>query len=89
MKLMGKQERTITIDGEYIHLDSIEAKTFFERSKAAVSYKFSDVLSCIHSKKNPFLFRLTVNRADGTKIYEFEAPSADIAGIPIHLFMYL
>ena len=76
---MGKQERVLTLDGEYIHLDSVEAKKFFERGKSAVSYNFGDVISCVNSKKTSSTFRLTVGRQDGTKIYEFEAVSPSVA----------
>lgn len=76
---MGKQERLLTIDGEYIQLDSIEAKTFFDRGKAAVSYHFNDVISCVQSKKSAPTFRLSVVRTDGNKIYEFEAVDARTA----------
>jgi SAPK-interacting protein 1 (Sin1), Pleckstrin-homology len=78
-KLMGKQERVLTLDGEYIHMDSVEAKKFFERGKSAVSYNFSDIISCVNSKKTSATFRLTVNRQDGTKIYDFEASSPHVA----------
>lgn len=35
---MGRQERLLTIDGEYIHLDGAESKGFFDRGKSAVSH---------------------------------------------------
>ncbi|KAJ3369050.1 hypothetical protein HDU91_000089 [Kappamyces sp. JEL0680] len=73
---MGKQERVLTIDGEYIQLDAVESKTFFERGKSAVSYSFKDVISCALSKNGGATFRLAVQRVDGNKIYEFEAASA-------------
>lgn len=35
---MGRQERVLTIDGEYVHLDGAERKGMFDRGKSAVHY---------------------------------------------------
>ncbi|KAJ3323790.1 hypothetical protein HDV06_001160 [Boothiomyces sp. JEL0866] len=78
--LMSRQERTFTIDGEYINLDSTEAKTFFERGKSAVSYHISDIISCSHSKKsNSCAFKLSITRPTDVKIYDCEAATPQIA----------
>ncbi|KAJ3314382.1 hypothetical protein HDV04_000344 [Boothiomyces sp. JEL0838] len=78
--LMSRQERTFTIDGEYINLDSTEAKTFFERGKHAVSYHISDIISCSHSKKsNSCAFKLSLSRPTDVKIYDCEAATPQMA----------
>lgn len=78
-KLMGRQERVLTVDGEYIHLDGAESKGFFDRGKSAVSHNFKDVISCVQPKTTTSTFRLTVQRADGNKIYEFDAGTPRLA----------
>ena len=69
---MGRQERVLTLDGEYVHLDGAERKGMFDRGKSAVHYlspfisilTFVDVLGvlsyegCIvlHSAKSNFKY---------------------------------
>ncbi|KAI8900471.1 stress-activated map kinase interacting protein 1-domain-containing protein [Globomyces pollinis-pini] len=78
-QLMGKQERTLTIDGEYINLDSTEGKTVFNRGKSAVSYNIKDIISCIQTKKNGTNVKLSVQRPNDIKVYDFEASTPLLA----------
>jgi hypothetical protein len=78
--LMGKQDRMLTIDGEYIHIDSVESKTFMKRGKAAVSYHISEVMFCKTSKKNNCNVKMAIQKLnDNNKMYEFEAPTSKVA----------
>ncbi len=47
------------------------------------------MISCLPSKNGPASFRLTVQRDDGNKIYEFEAGSETEAQEIIARFAYI
>ncbi|TPX31118.1 hypothetical protein SmJEL517_g05450 [Synchytrium microbalum] len=75
---MGRQERTLTIDGEYIHVLAPENRTLFESAKTN-SHHISTVVSC-KSKSNSANFKLLVQRVDRDyKSYDLEALSANEA----------
>ncbi|EIN09146.1 hypothetical protein PUNSTDRAFT_120545 [Punctularia strigosozonata HHB-11173 SS5] len=77
--LVGRQERTLAIDGAYIHImpSSGRAKAVFESGKT-MSYHMKDI-ACQQSNKSSSTFKLVVHRDDGKKRFEFEAESPDLA----------
>ncbi|KAL1918770.1 uncharacterized protein VTP21DRAFT_2792 [Calcarisporiella thermophila] len=70
---MGRHERVLAIDGEYIHLMPPEQK--FDKTKTS-SYHISSVISCKQSKKVPTNFKLMVYKNRDTKAYELEVETA-------------
>ncbi|KAL7752772.1 Component of a membrane-bound complex containing the Tor2p kinase [Sorochytrium milnesiophthora] len=73
---VGRHERVLTIDGEYIHLLPPENRHFFDTIKTS-SYHVSSVVSCKQNKKLSTNFRLLVNKdTHEAKSYDFEASSA-------------
>ncbi|KAI0284703.1 stress-activated map kinase interacting 1 [Russula aff. rugulosa BPL654] len=78
--IVGKHERTLAIDGPYIHImpaTNKGAKAVFDSGKTS-SYHIDSVVSC-QSGKSSSAFRMVVLRDGGNKRYEFEAESAKIA----------
>ncbi|KAI9151206.1 Component of a membrane-bound complex containing the Tor2p kinase [Blastocladiella emersonii ATCC 22665] len=58
---LGRQERVLAIDGEYLHILPTDNKQFFDSVKTS-SYHVSSVISCKQSKKVAAVFRLEVLR---------------------------
>ncbi|KAI0264615.1 stress-activated map kinase interacting protein 1-domain-containing protein [Gloeopeniophorella convolvens] len=81
--IVGKHERTLAIDGPYIHImpsANKGAKVVFDSGKTS-SYHINSVVSC-QSGKSSSAFRIVVHRVSrdgGNKRYEFEAESAKSA----------
>ncbi|CAG8551389.1 7299_t:CDS:2, partial [Funneliformis caledonium] len=75
---VGRHERVLAIDGDYIHIMPSETRTMFESMKTS-SYHITNVLSCKTNKKAPLNFKLEIYRDSGTKTYDFEAESAKLA----------
>ncbi|TPX34094.1 hypothetical protein SeMB42_g07389 [Synchytrium endobioticum] len=76
---MGKQERTLTIDGEYIHVLASENRSLFDSAKTN-SHHISTVVSSKVSKKQSPHFKLVVQKVDKDfKSYDLEALSANEA----------
>ncbi|CAI2168221.1 6871_t:CDS:2 [Funneliformis geosporum] len=75
---VGRHERVLAIDGDYIHIMPSETRTMFESMKTS-SYHITDVISCKTNKKAPLNFKLEIYRDSGTKTYDFEAESAKLA----------
>lgn len=69
---MGRHERNLTIDGEYVHLVASE-KQLFDMGKSTNSYHISSVVSCKQTKKNSLNFKLIVQRNHDVKVYELES----------------
>ncbi|KDQ60313.1 hypothetical protein JAAARDRAFT_56224 [Jaapia argillacea MUCL 33604] len=72
--LVGRQERTLAIDGAYIHImpPTIKAKAVFESAKTA-SYHIKSVVTCQQSSKSSSTFKFVVYRDGNVKRYDFEA----------------
>ncbi|PKY14011.1 hypothetical protein RhiirB3_425926 [Rhizophagus irregularis] len=75
---VGRHERVLAIDGDYIHIMPSETRTMFESMKTS-SYHITSVISCKISKKAQSSFKLEVYRDTGTKTYDFEAESSKVA----------
>ncbi|KAI9223175.1 hypothetical protein BC828DRAFT_376600 [Blastocladiella britannica] len=60
--LMGRQERVLAIDGEYLHVLPSESRASMFDSVKTSSYHVSAVLACKQNKKLPAHFRLEVLR---------------------------
>ncbi|ETW75996.1 hypothetical protein HETIRDRAFT_461100 [Heterobasidion irregulare TC 32-1] len=78
--LVGRHERTLAIDGAYIHImpSSNKAKVVFESGKTS-SYHINSIIACQQSAKSSSSFRFIVHRDGGNKRYEFEAESPILA----------
>jgi len=79
--IVGKHERTLAIDGPYIHImptTNKAAKAVFDSGKTS-SYHINSVVSCQSGKSSSSAFRIVVHRDGGNKRYEFEAESAKLA----------
>ncbi|TPX57994.1 hypothetical protein SpCBS45565_g08095 [Spizellomyces sp. 'palustris'] len=81
---MGRHDRLLTIDGDYIHIMAAENKNFFDTMKtlSQSSHHISTVISCKATKKTSS-FRLLVHGSKGndTRTYDLEATSQAEAGI--------
>ncbi|CAG8525138.1 10888_t:CDS:2, partial [Dentiscutata heterogama] len=75
---VGRHERVLAIDGDYIHIMPSETRTMFESVKTS-SYHITSVMSCKVNKKAPSNFKLVIYRDSGTKTYDFEAESTKLA----------
>ncbi|CAH1759309.1 22504_t:CDS:2 [Entrophospora sp. SA101] len=71
---VGRHERVLAIDGDYIHIMPSETRTMFESMKTS-SYHITAVSSCKPNKKAPSNFKLVIYRDSGLKTYDFEAES--------------
>jgi hypothetical protein len=59
MSFIGRHERTLAIDGEYVHIMPSEAgKTIFESSIKTTSIHTSTIIGCKFSKKTPNHFKV-------------------------------
>ncbi|KAI9510177.1 stress-activated map kinase interacting protein 1-domain-containing protein [Russula earlei] len=78
--IVGKHERTLAIDGPYIHIMPANkaAKAVFDNGKTS-SYHINSVVSCQSAKSSSSAFRIVVHRDGGNKRYEFEAENAKLA----------
>ncbi|RHZ47334.1 hypothetical protein Glove_585g44 [Diversispora epigaea] len=75
---VGRHERVLAIDGDYIHIMPSETRTMFESMKTS-SYHIGLVQSCKVNKKIPTNFKLVIYRNSGPKTYDFEAESKSLA----------
>ncbi|CAG8546454.1 9399_t:CDS:2 [Ambispora gerdemannii] len=76
---VGRHERSLAIDGDYIHIMPSESRTMFDSMKTS-SYHISSVTSCKQDKKLSTNFKLVIDRESGNKTYDFEAVDARQAG---------
>jgi len=82
--IIGKQERTLVIDGPYIHImprTNKAAKAVFDNGKTS-SYHINSLFSCQSGKTPSSAFRIVVHRCSGDgahKRYEFEADNPKLA----------
>ncbi|PPR03334.1 hypothetical protein CVT24_012574, partial [Panaeolus cyanescens] len=78
--LVARQERTLAIDGVYIHIMPVanKAKAVFDSGKTS-SYHIKSIADCQQSTKASSIFKLVLNRGAGNKRYDFEAESPKLA----------
>ncbi|KAG7092111.1 hypothetical protein E1B28_008486 [Marasmius oreades] len=78
--LVTRQEKTLAIDGGYVHImPPRTAKAVFDSGRTS-SYHIKSISECQQSTKSPHMFKLVLNRASGEKRYYFEAENAKFAG---------
>ncbi|KAL5530052.1 AVO1 [Sanghuangporus sanghuang] len=75
--LVARLERTLAIDGDYIHImpSANKARVVFDSGKT-VSYHIKSVVNCSQSARASATFKITFRRDGGDKRYDFEAESA-------------
>ncbi|EJD01500.1 SIN1-domain-containing protein [Fomitiporia mediterranea MF3/22] len=78
--LVARMERTLAIDGDYIHImpSANKARGVFDSGKT-VSYHIKSVVNCSQSGKGSATFKIIFRRDGGDKRYDFEAESARLA----------
>ncbi|KAG1850280.1 stress-activated map kinase interacting protein 1-domain-containing protein [Suillus tomentosus] len=81
MPMLARQERTLAIDGVYIHImpSTNKAKAVFDSGKT-VSFHIKSIIQCQQSAKSSTLFKIIVQRDSGSKRYDFEADTPKLAG---------
>ncbi|KAF5318799.1 hypothetical protein D9619_010789 [Psilocybe cf. subviscida] len=81
--LVTRQERTLAIDGDYIHImpSANKARAVFDSGKTT-SYHIKSIADCQQSAKSSALFKIILHRGAGTgsKRYDFEAENPKVAG---------
>ncbi|TDL19644.1 SIN1-domain-containing protein [Rickenella mellea] len=77
--LVARLERTLAIDGEYIHIMPVANRARVFDSVKTTSYRVKDITDCVQSAKNSSTFKMIVKRDGGDKRYDFEAESPKIA----------
>ncbi|KAL2312469.1 Target of rapamycin complex 2 subunit sin1 [Schizosaccharomyces pombe] len=80
VSFMGRHERLLAIDGEYVHIMPSESKNIFETPKTS-SIHAGSIILCKQSKKSPCNFKMIVSKNRETKRYDFEVLSALEAAI--------
>ncbi|WBW74435.1 MAP kinase and TOR substrate adaptor Sin1 [Schizosaccharomyces osmophilus] len=75
VSFMGRHERLLAIDGEYIHIMPSESRNIFETPKTT-SIHVGSIIICKQSKKSPCNFKLIISRNRETKRYDFEVLSS-------------
>ncbi|RPA71623.1 SIN1-domain-containing protein [Ascobolus immersus RN42] len=80
MSFINRHERTLAIDGEYVHIMPSDAKTLFETPKTT-SLHISSIIGCKVSRKAPSNFKIAVLKSEPREIksYDFEAVNAEQA----------
>ncbi|KAF8962331.1 stress-activated map kinase interacting protein 1-domain-containing protein [Flammula alnicola] len=78
--LVARQERTLAIDGDYIHImpSTNKARVVFDSGKTS-SYHIKSIADCQQSAKTSSIFKLILNRGAGNKRYDFEAENPRLA----------
>ncbi|KAH7921554.1 SIN1-domain-containing protein [Leucogyrophana mollusca] len=81
MPMLARQERTLAVDGVYIHImpSANKAKAVFDSGKT-VSFHIKSVVACQQSSKSSTIFKLVVQRDSRNKRYDFEADTPKLAG---------
>jgi len=76
--LVGRHERILAIDGDYIHIMPSTTRRFLDNVNTA-SYHIKSIYSCTQSKKIATYVKLIVKRDAGNKRYDFEAENVEQA----------
>lgn len=74
---VGRSERTLTIDGEWIHIIPTDTRAFHAQH---ASFPIARVTECKQSAKVSSAFKLVVNTDQESKRFEMEAEDAKQAG---------
>ncbi|TFK66345.1 hypothetical protein BDN72DRAFT_844502 [Pluteus cervinus] len=83
---LARQERTLAIDGGYVHImpTANKAKAVFDSAKTS-SYHIKSIADCQQSAKTSPVFKLVfLTRKGGTKRYDFEAETPKLAAEIVH-----
>jgi len=80
--LLARQERTLAIDGVYIHImpSTNKAKQAVFDSGKTSSHHIKSIADCQQSAKTSSVFKLVLSRGGANKRYDFEAESPRLAG---------
>ncbi|KIJ61493.1 hypothetical protein HYDPIDRAFT_116002 [Hydnomerulius pinastri MD-312] len=80
MTMLARQERTLAIDGVYVHImpSANKAKAVFDSGKT-LSFHIKSILVCQQSQKTSTLFKVVVQRDSRNKRYDFEADTPKLA----------
>ncbi|KAJ1965987.1 Component of a membrane-bound complex containing the Tor2p kinase [Dispira parvispora] len=78
MPMFTGHERTLIINGEYIHISPTEQKHMFDSMKESMHH-ISAIVSCNVNQKSPRKFKLVVLKDQGNKSYDMEAATANAA----------
>ncbi|KAJ9103924.1 hypothetical protein QFC21_002387 [Naganishia friedmannii] len=76
---IGKHERILAIDGDYIHVMPTDTRAFFDSMKTS-SFHATSITACKQYAKSPSSLRIVVWRDGTEKRYEFEAESPRESG---------
>ncbi|KAJ1655678.1 Component of a membrane-bound complex containing the Tor2p kinase [Dispira simplex] len=76
MPMFTGHERTLIINGEYIHISPTEQKHMFDSMKESMHH-ISAIVSCNVNQKSPRKFKLVVLKDQGNKSYDMEAATAE------------
>ncbi|KAH9477743.1 Target of rapamycin complex 2 subunit sin1 [Psilocybe cubensis] len=78
--LVTRQERTLAIDGVYIHImpSTNKARAVFDSGKTS-SFHIKSIADCQQSTKTSSIFKIILNRGAGNKRYDFEAENPRLA----------
>ncbi|MCO5588205.1 hypothetical protein L7F22_042160 [Adiantum nelumboides] len=74
---LGRHERTLTIDGDWLHIIPTETRAF-QTHTTTTSYPIPSIVSCTQSRL-PSSFKVIVMRENDQKRYDFEAENSKIA----------
>lgn len=74
---LGRHERTLTIDGDWLHIIPNETRAF-QTHTTTTSYPIPSIVSCTQSRL-PSSFKVIVMRENDQKRYDFEAENSKIA----------
>lgn len=78
MSFIARHERVLTIDGDYIHLVPAEDPAWYDSLKTS-SFHVSQMVKCKLSRKVPTNFKIVITKNSGSKRYDLEAPSKEVA----------
>ncbi|CAM1502881.1 Fc.00g076570.m01.CDS01 [Cosmosporella sp. VM-42] len=79
MRIVGMSERTLVIDGEYIHIMASSGGKAMHDGGKTTTVHFSNVVGCKVPRKHPTNVKLVVYKSSESKRYDFEARSASEA----------
>ncbi|EIW77134.1 hypothetical protein CONPUDRAFT_109640 [Coniophora puteana RWD-64-598 SS2] len=83
MPMLARQERTLAIDGEYVHImpsanNANKARVVFDSGKT-ISFHIKSIVECQQSTKSSVLFKIIIPRETRNKRYDFEADTPRLA----------
>lgn len=84
---VGRQDRHLTIDGDYIHIVPLESRNIFDSMRTS-TYHVGSVIYCKPYKKGAPNFKLSVGKGSDVKTFELEAASGAEA-CKLHFLSFL